>query len=119
MRWSSQKSESFLEPEKPSGRLGIRVFTGDPFLGSGVEGSIEIQWAADRLIFFPLAEQPFSLPSATWTDLKIDLPVTLNPGGVLRVIIRVKPVRIPADLMADSNDGRELGLAVFSLTLKE
>jgi 2-polyprenyl-3-methyl-5-hydroxy-6-metoxy-1,4-benzoquinol methylase len=119
MRWSSRKSEVYLEPGQKSGRLGIRIYTGDKALGQEISGTVKIEWAADRLLFFPLAEQPFSLPSDQFTDLMIDPLPSLTPGGLFRVLIQVDTPRIPARLIPGSQDGRVLGLAVFGFKISK
>jgi len=117
MRWSSRSSEVYLEPGPGSHRLRIRVYTGDSTLGKEINGSVDIEWALDRLVFLSLAKKPFTLPSDCWTDLIADLPPSHSPGGMLRVLIKIDNPRVPARLLSASQDERELGLAVFGLVI--
>jgi SAM-dependent methyltransferase len=117
MRWSSGESEAYLEPGEKVKQLRIRVYTGGPDLGNEVRGSVDIEWASARLAYFPLINTPFTLPSDCWTDLVVDLPSPLAPGGLLRATIQVDHPRVPAHLHATSHDERQLGLAVFGFIL--
>jgi len=117
MRWSSRRSEVYLETGSGSRQLRVRVYTGTSALGKEINGSVDIDWASDRLVFLPLSKNSFTLPSDCWTDLTIDLPPSLAVGGLLRVIIMVSQPRVPSRLSTDSQDGRELGLAVFGLVI--
>ncbi|MGC1403765.1 MAG: class I SAM-dependent methyltransferase, partial [Thermodesulfobacteriota bacterium] len=113
MRWSGKKSEVYLEPKVQTGQLRIRVYTGDKGLDQEISGTLVVEWAPDRLVFSPLTEKSFALPSDFWTDLAVDLPSSLSPGGLVRILITVDSVRVPARLIPGSLDDRELGLAVF------
>jgi 2-polyprenyl-3-methyl-5-hydroxy-6-metoxy-1,4-benzoquinol methylase len=118
MRWTSRFSEAYLAPGRNSDRLCMKVYTGDPALGKEVTGSLEVEYAEDRLAFKPLTSRQFSLPGDTWQEMEWALPGSLSPGGLIRVILRVAPPRVPALLNPASQDTRELGLAVSSLALK-
>jgi 2-polyprenyl-3-methyl-5-hydroxy-6-metoxy-1,4-benzoquinol methylase len=117
IRWTRRFSEAYLVPGQNSNRLSVRVYTGDPLLGKEVTGSLEIEYAEDKLAFKPVISRQFRLPGDAWQDLDAALPGSLSPEGLTRVILRVDPPRVPALLIPGSQDTRELGLAVSSLAL--
>ncbi len=118
IRWSSGLAEAYLSAGPGAGRLSIRLFTGERALGEEVTGDLELGWVSDRLLEGPSTRTAFNLPAAVWTDLQADLPPPLfSSGGVLRAVLRVDPARVPALIVPDSQDRRELGLAVAGMTL--
>ena len=117
MRWSSQGAEAYLKPGGKASFLLIKIYTGDARLGKEVNGTVEIEWASDCLVFSPLVSQPFCLPSDQWMDLTVDLPPSVIKGGLVRVKVKVNQLRIPACLIPNSGDKRRLGLAVFGLAI--
>ena len=115
MRWSSRRSEVYLEAGAKATTIHIRVYTGDPGLGKHISGCVDIEWAVDRLTFLSLLKESFALPSDHWSDLIVTLPSSCCPGGLLRILIEVDHPRVPARLLPGSKDERQLGLAVFGL----
>jgi SAM-dependent methyltransferase len=117
MRWSSKTADFYLAPGSGFRRLCIRGYTGEKALGS-VSGIVEVQWSEDRLIFKPFLKEPFTLPADKWNDLKLDLPQPFPSTGLLRVLITVDQPRVPIRLILDSQDRRELGLAIERIFLE-
>jgi 2-polyprenyl-3-methyl-5-hydroxy-6-metoxy-1,4-benzoquinol methylase len=117
IRWSSGLAEAYLSSRPKARRLKVRVFTGDWPGSEKITGNLELDWISDKLLEGQSTGKAFRLPPGIWTDVTVDLPLPIPSDGVLHVVLRVNPLRIPACLIPGSQDRRELGLAVAGMSL--
>ena len=118
IRWTSRSAEAYLAAGPGNKQIYLRLFSGDSFLGDRITGSLKLAFSSDRFSFVPVGEAVFDLPAGIWTDVKAPIKEPLSGNGIILVQILVDQNRIPAELVPDSRDTRELGLAVSGMAVR-
>lgn len=112
-RWTSGRSELYLQTRDKDTKIALEVDTGERQLGERVEGHLEISWSEERVIFSEPVTSSFSLPAEQREVIEAALPPEAA-GKLCRIAIVTRGERIPAKVIEGSGDHRFLGLMLHT-----
>ncbi len=112
LRWTGKEARLFLKHTNEQS-LSLTFYSGLATRGDKVNGKVTIGDQGN----VHEESHPFTVSSDTWQT--ITFPVPADAPAELLVTIRVDNPMIPAQLDKNSQDGRELGIAVREIALQK